>query len=152
MAVIDYRNSDSSEHSLSSLWNLLGALHKIVCVDFALTYLSLIKEANHIILGSWSYSQALALIFYGSNFVLNRARAYCRKESAHACPNHCTPSQEKQVDQKFSQNMSKKIHIHCEPNYTCHQPPNLRDQEISLDPLEELAINSFGTSMIRSYQ
>lgn len=44
------------------------------------------------------------------------------------------------------------IHIHCEPNYTCHQPPNLRDQEISLDPLEELAINSFGTSMIRSYQ
>lgn len=56
---------------LSSLWNLLGALHKIVCVDFALTYLSLIKEAHHIILGSWSYSQALALIFYGSNFVLN---------------------------------------------------------------------------------
>lgn len=44
------------------------------------------------------------------------------------------------------------IHIHCEPNYTCHQPPNLRDQEISLDPLEESAINSFGTSMIRSYQ
>uniref|UniRef100_A0A0E0Q9L2 Uncharacterized protein n=1 Tax=Oryza rufipogon TaxID=4529 RepID=A0A0E0Q9L2_ORYRU len=87
---------------LSSLWNLLDALHKIACVDFASTYLSLIKEANHIILGSWSYSQALALIFYGSNFVLNRARAYCRKESAHACPNHCTPSQEKQVDQKFS--------------------------------------------------
>ena len=40
--------------------------------------------------------------------------------------------------------VSQKIHIQCEPNCTCRQPPNWRDQEISLGSLEELSIEGFG--------
>uniref|UniRef100_A0A0E0I220 Uncharacterized protein n=1 Tax=Oryza nivara TaxID=4536 RepID=A0A0E0I220_ORYNI len=165
---------------LSSLWNLLDALHKIACVDFASTYLSLIKEANHIILGSWSYSQALALIFYGSNFVLNRHKYSMfveqdfveSKEQKKFIRNVNLPyiselghiveknqrmlaliivhlhkksrwiksSLSKYVQNSFLYHFNSfsisEIHIHCEPNYTCRQPPNLRDQEISLDRLK----------------
>uniref|UniRef100_A0A0E0I221 Uncharacterized protein n=1 Tax=Oryza nivara TaxID=4536 RepID=A0A0E0I221_ORYNI len=41
-----------------------------------------------------------------------RARPHCGKQSTHGRPNHCTHSQEKQVDQKvFSQNVSKGMSI-----------------------------------------
>uniref|UniRef100_A0A0E0LLX4 FBD domain-containing protein n=1 Tax=Oryza punctata TaxID=4537 RepID=A0A0E0LLX4_ORYPU len=39
-----------------------------------------------------------------------------------------------------------KIHIQCEPPCTYSQPPNRRDQEISLGALEELVIDGFGST------
>uniref|UniRef100_A0A0E0LLX7 F-box domain-containing protein n=1 Tax=Oryza punctata TaxID=4537 RepID=A0A0E0LLX7_ORYPU len=141
-------------------------LKKITCVDSALTYLSLIS-------GSQSYYTRILELFSSTctdvlqikftikpeseeqkTFIHSVNLPYCseleltvEKNQHTLAPTIVHLLKKSRWIRRFSLKISpKKIHIQCEPDCTCRQPSNWKDQEISLGSLEELSIVGFGAT------
>uniref|UniRef100_A0A0D3GS62 FBD domain-containing protein n=1 Tax=Oryza barthii TaxID=65489 RepID=A0A0D3GS62_9ORYZ len=141
-----------------------GFLHKIACVDSASTYLSFISGSQSFYtrilqLFSSTCTEVLQIEFpikpeseEQKKFLHTVDLPYCselelivEKKEHTLAPTIVHLLKKSRWIKRFSLKICpKKIHIQCEPNCTCRQPPNWRDQEISLGSLEELSIEGFG--------
>ncbi|BAT02020.1 Os07g0547200 [Oryza sativa Japonica Group] len=141
-----------------------GFIHKIACVDSASTNLSFISGSQSFYtrilqLFSSTCTEVLQIEFpikpeseEQKKFLHTVDLPYClelelivEKKEHTLAPTIVHLLKKSRWIKRFSLEICpKKNHIQCEPNCTCRQPPNWRDQEISLGSLEELSINGFG--------